>query len=369
MEVQNAQRKKIFCAGLILTFMCMCTGCPGAMSRGEPDRLGSWGSINQDITRGEDWQQIVTDSAFPIGRKMLLTDPYGEQYHEISFGNYPRLDGSTVAVPMAIEFARQHLGLSDQDAADFVSFSTTHAAYERLIYKYGGHGDYNPMGAPMNTKHPVDLIIATAPSEDERKMARETNTELVQVPVCWDAFVFITHRDNPVSSLTQEQIRGIYSGEITSWEEVGGRKQKIAAYQREENSGSQTAMLELVMRDTPMLPPEKIVAVEGMSGMIELVAEYQNSTASIGYTYKYYIDTLYKNEDIKILAVDGVEPTVENIRSQAYPYSTQYYGVIREADMDKTGGAFLQWMLSPEGQACIRQAGYIPCADGQEKTQ
>lgn len=179
-------------------------------------------------------------------------------------------------------------------------------------------------------------------------------------PVCYDAFVFITHKDNPVDSLTIDQIQKIYSGEITNWKEVSGDDAKIVPYQREENSGSQTAMEKLVMKGIPMLSPDTVKVEVGMGELVDAVAEYKNSQSSLGYTYQYYIDKLYKNENIKVLLVEGISSKPENLRTGAYPFTTPYYGVIRSGDEQKTGGKFLDWMLSDEGQECIAQAGYVP---------
>ena len=75
---------------------------------------GSWDQINQEQNRPEGWQQIVENSAFPLGEATALeTQPNGASLWNVAFGAYPRLDGSTVCVPMAMEFARQHLGLSE----------------------------------------------------------------------------------------------------------------------------------------------------------------------------------------------------------------------------------------------------------------
>ena len=103
----------------------------------------------------------------------------------------------------------------------------------------------------VEENHPVDLIIVTEPSDEEIEMAKKYNIEMLIKPVCYDAFVFITHKDNPVDNLTIEEIQKIYSGQITNWKEVGGNDEKIRAYQREENSGSQTAMEKLVMQGIP----------------------------------------------------------------------------------------------------------------------
>jgi len=344
---------------IIIIFFASCA------SDDEPDKLGSWGQINQNVQRDANWSQIVHNSPFKLGEKIKIgeynTSEGIKPYYEINFGTYPRIDGSTVAVPMAVEFARQHLNMSDDDANAFCMFSTTHYAYVNLIQRLPNAAAMIPsQNATMEEYHPVDLIIATEPSKDELILASEEGVTLIKEPVCYDAFVFIVNKSNPVDSLTVEQIKDIYTGKITNWKEVGGKNVPINAFQREENSGSQTAMENLVMKGTPMMPPEKIKIVAGMGQLIETVGEYKNSLSSIGYTYKYYIDTLYKNENIKILKINGIAPDEENIRSGKYPYTTCYYGVVRKDDTSNVGSDFLNWMLSDEGQKCIRQAGYIP---------
>ncbi|MGI6004450.1 MAG: PstS family phosphate ABC transporter substrate-binding protein [Christensenellales bacterium] len=336
---------------------------------GTPDQTGSWGQINQVIERPEGWKMIVGDSEFQLGAKKKVIfesteDRYRDvkepDYYEMTYGSYPKLDGSTVSVPMAIEFARQHLKMDDENASDMVWFNTTHGAYVHLIERWPVGGGYYPFEKIGYEAKPVDLIIVTEPSDEELALAAESGVELVVTPVCYDAFVFITHRDNPVDSLTVEQIRKIYTGEITNWSQVGGEDMPVTAYQREANSGSQTAMEKLVMQGRPMRPPEQVKVIVGMGSLIDAVAEYQNDTASIGYTYQYYIDTLYKNEQIKTLEIEGVSSRPENLKDGSYPFTTSYYGVILKGMEEETGGKFLRWMLSDEGQACIGQAGYVP---------
>jgi len=373
-----------FIPALILGLLMTLSSCDDpypleATPYGEPDRRGSWSQIDQQIDRPYDWRQIVQDSEFQLGESVPDSslgemgssgyDPYREM-----FGTYPRIDGSTVALPMALEFARQHLELSDVKSESFVRFQTTHNAYAELItgnpiegslyssYPWRIKGDNKEFF--LDPDHPVDIILATEPSDEELALARENNVALLKEPVCWDAFVFITHKDNPVKSLTVEQIRKIYTGEITNWKSSGGQDKEITAYQREKNSGSQTAMENLVMQGEQMAEPPMVIPVLEMSKMVEAIAEeYQNDSASIGYTYKYYIDELYKNENIKILQINGIEPSNENIRGKAYPFTVNYYGVIRDTDRDKTGGKFLDWILSQEGQRCVAQVGYIPLKD------
>ena len=325
--------------------------------QGDVDRTGSLAQINQAIKRATNWTQIVMNSPYKLGKK---TEMEGSTWaHNIELGTYPMIDGSTVCVPMAIEFAWQHLKLGNEDGNSFVYFNTTDVAYNLLITKKFDYGDgyIGPDYAYTKAK-PVDIIFATEPSDDELALAVKNKVELTIKPVCYDAFVFITHKDNPVNSLTVEQIQKIYSGEITNWKDVGGSDEKISAYQREENSGSQTTMEKQVMKGKKMIPAKKVTTIEGMDDLVRTVGEYQNKNSSIGYTFKYYVDTLYKSDKIKVIKINGIEPSMENIRSKSYPFTTNYFGVIRTEDKDKVGGKFLDWVLSDEGQKCVAQAGY-----------
>jgi phosphate transport system substrate-binding protein len=339
------------------------------VSPGEPDRLGSWGSIGAALDRPADWERIVSDSPFKLG-EVYIKGYWGPEvdqtpYYGFRYGTYPAMDGSTVAVPMALEFARQHLGLGDEDAREFVTFYTTHEAYVELFTKNKSPSsilrEFYDVTALSDDTHPVDLVIATYPSGEELALAEQYGVKLRIEPVCRDAFVFITHKDNPADSLTLEEVRGIYSGGITNWKEVGGADLPIIAYQRDPNSGSQTGMEQLVMGGVPMRAAQMTQTFGDMMLLIAAVAEYENGPAAIGYTYKYYADRLYHDENIKILRIDGVAPDPANLASEEYPLTVNYYGAVREGDgAGSVGHRFLDWMRSDEGQRCIAQAGYAP---------
>ena len=344
-------KKNILCALLALT-LCLPLGLAGAES-------ASWKQINQSLERGEDWVRIVKDtSAFRLGGLMPLE--HSEGLYIGQWATYPSIDGSTVCVPMAMEWARQWLDLAEEDLNGFVNFSTTPYAYDRLT-----QGKPNPMvtiasrGIMMDDTHPVDLVVGTAPNADERKAAEEAGVKLVMVPICCDAFVFLVNADNPVNTLTADQIRGIYGGAIHLWSEVGGPEGlTIDAYQRPHGSGSQTAMEELVMDGFQLVAAQENYISMGMDDLIHQVGNYDNAPTALGYSYLYYVNGLYRSGSVKVLAVDGIEPTDENLQSGAYPFTVNYYAVYAEGN--ETAAAFAQWLISDEGQATIAQAGYVP---------
>jgi phosphate transport system substrate-binding protein len=205
----------------------------------------------------------------------------------------------------------------------------------------------------------VDIVLGTGPNSDERQAALDAGKDLIMVPVCYDAFVFLVHSANPVGTLSAAEIRSIYTGGIFLWSQVGGEEDlQIDAYQRPHGSGSQTAMEEMVMNGLIMHNAESNEISSGMSEAVQQIGNYDNGYNAIGYSYLYYVDRLVESENIKVLAVDGIAPTPENLQSGAYPFSVNYYAVYRKGDTQTE--AFVNWLVSDEGQLAVAQAGYVP---------
>ena len=260
-----------------------------------------------------------------------------------------RLDGVTALYPVYAAFAQAVFPESD----DYVPFHSTVEcngtidAYQRLI-----NGE-------------VDMIFAAAPSQAQLEAAEHAGMELHMTPIGSEAFVFFVNNKNPVTGLTVEQVRGIYTGTITNWSQVGGRRQSIRPFQRAENSGSQSA-LQRLMGDLPLIEPEEEDRVAGMGGIIREVASYRNYRNAIGFSFRYYATEMVRNGDIRLLALDGVEPTKETIRDSTYPISSYFYAVTAAPigkpapeERNETMAAFLNWILSPQGQTLVEETGYV----------
>ena len=255
---------------------------------------------------------------------------------------YPKVDGSTVTIPLSEALMAKLTRLSVEEVRPYLLHSKTHQAYLNLI---------------DGTK---DLILVTSPSEEELTYAQSKGVELDVVPVTREAFVFLVHKDNPVSSLTLQQIQDIYTGKITNWAQVGGDDVPIRAFQRPVNSGSQTGFLDLVMKGkTPMEPPTEWVTAE-MGQLIEAVAAYDRSPDAIGYSYYYFVTDMWGNPNVKLLKIDEVYPEPSTITSQSYPIVTAYYAVFRS---DEAQGSAVRkvvdYLLSLEGQALLEASGYV----------
>ncbi len=286
--------------------------------------------INVLLEKDINWKRIVQSTPVKVNTIYLTRE------------NYPRVDGSTATIPMSREFARQLLNMGEEEIRGFVYHNKTHEAYVNLINK------------------DADIIFVSEPSDEELNLAKEMGVEMVLTPVARDAFVFIVNRKNPINNLTLSEIQKIYTAEIKNWKDVGGKNKKIEAFQRAENSGSQTIMEKKVMQGLKMAPPPTFQEDGGMGRLIDSVSEYKNADNSIGYTIYYYVTRLYKSEAVKMIGINGIVCSPETIRNGTYPLSGNIYAVTRKEDDENSGAKLLlEWILSDEGQKCIEQAGYV----------
>ena len=188
----------------------------------------------------------------------------------------------------------------------------------------------------------TDILFSAAPSAEQKQYAEEKGVELVYVPVGLEAFVFFVNENNPVSDLTTDQIRGIYSGEYTNWAQLGGPNRVINPVTRLEGSGSQSAM-DAFMGDLEIAPKSPF-AITG---------------ASIGFSFRYYMNGIVGNEAVKMLSLNGVYPSAENIQNGSYPVIAQFYAIYRADNDNENIPMLIDWILSEEGQQIIEESGYV----------
>lgn len=257
--------------------------------------------------------------------------------------SYPRVDGSTANMPMMAQIRSSYLGETLTEAENNTEVTTTDYAWRNLL-------DGN-----------ADLLLVYEPSSETKEKIDKSPVKLKVTPIGVDALVFIVNAQNKVKNLTTEQLRDIYTEKITNWKELGGDDQKIEAYQRVLNSGSQTLFLNLVMKDVAPVDAPKKYRIEGMDGLIETLASYNNSGNAIGYSVFYYAKKMYAVPGLELISIDGVMPSDETIGDRKYPFLNEYYLVIREdTPADSETMKLYNYILSDKGKEDIKKAGYIP---------
>ena len=263
----------------------------------------------------------------PFGPDTAIVEAEGEKLS----GELPVLDGASALLPV---YAAVFHALYPEDAWAFDGESYT--ADSKLQYR-NTKGAYQAIvdGA-------ADLVFCAGPSEGQLAYAAAHGVELELVPVGREAFVFFVNEHNPVDGLTQEQLRDVYAGEITNWKELGGQDRLICALQRNEGSGSQTRFLKF------------------MDGRPTSHGLFAFLGASVGFSFRYYVDGIVKAQGVKLLAIDGVYPGKEEIRAGTYPLTGEFYAVYRKGDPNPNLQKILDFVLSPEGQRIVEESGYVP---------
>lgn len=173
-----------------------------------------------------------------------------------------------------------------------------------------------------------------------------------------DGVAVVVHKDVKVDDLTIEQIRGIFTGEITNWKEVGGEDAAISVVSREEGSGTRGAFTEITgvlekddAGEEVDKTTDKAIVQPSTGAALETVSTTPNS---IG-----YVSLEAVNKDVKTLKVEGVEISKETVLDATYKISRPFiYVTPKEADA--AAQAFIDWVMSEEGQKMVEENGFIP---------
>ena len=220
-------------------------------------------------------------------------------------------------------------------------------------------------GAYMNLiEGKSDVIIASRDiSRNEMASAAELGVELETSPLAIDALVFIVNPQNPVKNLTADQVRKIYTGEITNWKEVGGVDHAITPYIRNADSGSQEKMETLVMDGLKMIDGAEGTYMHEIIGsqMASPYLQIEADEYGIGYTPFFYCTAMVRDlMRVDMLSIDGVMPSKETLRNNKYPFVSSIYAAVRKTeDHESMAYKLYLFLFTKKGADMIDESGYI----------
>ena len=258
----------------------------------------------------------------------------------------PRVDASGIAQPLMTALIRnftQDNNISEKS----LSYSSTDEGLEKLL------------------NDEIDVLISTYPSDDYITRAQAKGIDLEITPIAKDGFVFYTNPTNSMDSIKVSDIQKIYNGQVKNWSQIGGADLNIKAFQYPENSSTQLEMISSVMKKLEMVDAPKDIFYDKTYGEInDVIATYDNSEGSIGYTYYYEANLLYDTDAkvdgaIKILKVNDVAPSYDSIKSGEYPIQVNYYLIRNKNNTSESLNLFTDAVLSDRGKKVIKEAGYI----------
>jgi len=246
-------------------------------------------------------------------------------------GDLPVIDGAAALYPVFSGFVNAVY------PSDSVFFDGENFTDESALRYTNTRGAYSAI-----VDGTADVIFCASPSKEQLEYAGHNGVELELVPIGREAFVFIVNKNNPVNDLTVEQVKGIYSGKYKKWSEVGGDNRYIDALQRNEGSGSQTRMLSFM---------DGVQMKRSLTGLFG---------SAIGFSFRYYVEGIVENSDVKMLSLNGVYPSPENVADESYPLVSSFYAVYRKDDPNPNIPVLIDWILSDEGQKIVEESGYAP---------
>lgn len=262
----------------------------------------------------------------------------------------PVIDGSTSTYPFTQAVYNTLFRNGEAHPQYPQKHSKSHVSYQRLI-----NGE-------------VDMLFASVyPASDILKMAEDKGVELELIPIAYDAMIFFTNKDNPVTGLTKEQISNIYVNDAyDNWSEVGGPDALMYPYCRNNDSGSHAQMEKHFLNGNEIHPEVQKETSYTMSNVLTDVMAAKTDDPvgyALGYSIYYYyhnMDLFYDvHNNLKLLAIDGVMPTDETIADGSYPLSNNTYVVLRkDTPADAPARKMAEFMLTEAGQQCVENAGY-----------
>jgi phosphate transport system substrate-binding protein len=194
---------------------------------------------------------------------------------------------------------------------------------------------------------------AMKPAEKE-KLRDRYNTTGVEIAVARDGLSIYLNASNPINELTMDQLKGIFTGKITNWKEVGGPDARIIVYSRENSSGTYVFFKEHVLGGADYTP--RAQTMPGTGVVVNAVSKEKNG---IGYGGAGYAKGVKIPKIKKDAGSPGIGPSLETVKSGAYVLARPLFFYVRNKP---SGGikSFIDWVLSPDGQGVASKVGYYP---------
>jgi len=247
------------------------------------------------------------------------------------------ISGSTNVMPLA-ELAAEEFNMLQDDY--------------RVTVTSGGTG----VGIVDAAEGRSDIAMASREIQLAERQRYETPTKRFKViPVGFDAICLVVSPevyDSGVTTLTRDEVKQIYAGDITNWDELGGPDMEIFVIGRKPGSGTRDTFLEAIFGSKESETPGVIIESADSSEVKTAIQGSDNAIGYMGYSYVMRGDT-------RVVSLDGIAPTVENIKNGTYPIARKLYFVTL-GEPTVGARAYIDYVLSQEGQQIAAENGFIP---------
>ncbi|MDU5110445.1 MAG: phosphate ABC transporter substrate-binding protein [Clostridium sp.] len=226
---------------------------------------------------------------------------------------------------------------------------------EKVAEKYEGANsnvsiEINQVGSSAGIKDAINGVSEIGMSS--RELKAEEESQVKSNVIAYDGIAIITNKNNQIKNITLDQIKGIYTGQITNWNQIdGGKDAPIVVVSREEGSGTRDAFQEIVGYKSEELKADAMIS-NGNGGVKETVASNDNAVGFVSFEYL--------DDEVNIANVENVEPKADLVKSGQYKISRPFLLVNKDGELSEDGQKLIDFILSDEGQAIVKENKLIP---------
>lgn len=210
--------------------------------------------------------------------------------------------------------------------------------------------EINEVGSSAGIKDAINGVSDIGMSS--RELKSEEASLLKATTIAYDGIAIITNKNNPIKNITIDEIKDIYTGKITNWNQIqDGEDSPIVVVSREEGSGTREAFQEIVGYKSEELISNAMIA-NATGAVKQMIIGNKNAVGFVSFEYL--------DDEVNVVKVENVEPKAELVQSGEYKISRPFLVVNKEGSLSEEGQKFIDFILSEEGQTMVKNNKAIP---------
>ncbi|HYC59761.1 MAG TPA: phosphate ABC transporter substrate-binding protein [Thermoanaerobaculia bacterium] len=226
------------------------------------------------------------------------------------------------------------------------------------VVQVNGGGSGTGIAALINGTVDLAMSSRSMTDDEKEKVKQNRGSDVVEEPIALDALGVFVNSANPLQQLTIAQVRDIFRGKTTNWNQVGGPTAPIVLYGRESSSGTYDYFREHVLDKGDFAP--RVQTLQGTAAIINAVGQDRNGIGYGGIAYAKNVRALSIASD----SGPAIAPSEQTVAGGTYPLSRKLF-LYYPQNAPERARKFVQWSLTPEAQALVTQVGYFPLTKAQ----
>jgi phosphate transport system substrate-binding protein len=227
-------------------------------------------------------------------------------------------------------------------------------AHKDTTIQVQGGGSGTGISALINGTTDICEASRAMKDAEKKQLEEKAGKPPTEIVVAKDGLSVYVNDSNTLTELSMPQLKAIFTGKVTNWKEIGGPDSKISVYSRENNSGTYVFFKEHVLENADYTP--RAQTLPGTAAVVNAVVKDKTAIGYGGAAYAKGLKILKIKKDDK---ATSIAPSEKTVKDGTYPLSRPLFFYTRQ-DVQTEGKAFIDWVLSAQGQGIAEKVGYFP---------